>query len=1002
MLNIPFSPTFLRKAGLWSGGILAVIAAIGFLVVPAVLRPVLEQKISEAIHRTVSVRKLSFNPFALSLALRGVTINQRDSSEVMLSFDEFSVNLEAMSAVKRGLIVSSVRLVRPYVRIARNKDLTYSFSDLLAPAPAGQPAGKEPREPLRFSINNIEVQDGSADLFDAPRNTRHTVRNVNISVPFVSNLPYDLTSYVEPFFEATINNNAFVLRGKTRPFDESRETTVDVELKDLDLPYYLAYSPVPLNVRLLSGKLDVQVSIAFRQFKDRQPTVSLKGTVALKEVLLADREKKRLAELSRFSLSFLPSDLMTKTVHLSDISLVAPKLYVERDRNGELGIIKALVPEAPKRGGTPEAAAAEAPAAAAEAASLPIIDIDAVSMSDGMVLFTDLLPGAEQEQTEDAAGPARLRIDRMTLKGRSLSTRSKSKGAIELSLNINRTGFLRASGTLGLNPVDVDAQVNIGGLSLTPFQPYVARTTLLLLADGRVAAAGRAQVAREAGKGLSASFRGNASLDRLRVLDSRGGGDLLAWRSLRFEGIDAGSGPLRIRIGTIALSDLSAAIVVEEDGVLNLRKIIRKGPVAEKEPAGDKKQEPSPAEREQAPVAVAPPDISLRKVVVSNGKVGFVDKYVQPQYTAGLAGIEGMATGLSSREDVSADIALSALFDQYAPLSIAGKINPLRKELFVDVKTDFKDMELSTLTPYAGTYIGRAVEKGKLSLGLEYHIARKKLDAKNRILIDQLTLGEKIESPKATNLPVGLALSLLRDRKGEIRFDIPVSGEIDNPEFSVWRIVLQVLGNLLVKAATSPFALLGSLVSGGEELGYVEFDDGAATVAEQNRQKLNALAGVLYERPALKLEIAGYADPVKDGEALRADRMKSLIVEQKVRELSRAGVEPPPGSAQVSAEEYPVYLRKAYRSGKFSKPRNMFGIARDLPDAEMEQLLLASIQVTDGDLRQLAATRSRAVKELILKTQRVEPERVFLLEPKSLLPEQKEKLRNSRVDFTLK
>ena len=236
---------------------------------------------------------------------------------------------------------------------------------------------------------------------------------------------------------------------------------------------------------------------------------------------------------------------------------------------------------------------------------------------------------------------------------------------------------------------------------------------------------------------------------------------------------------------------------------------------------------------------------------------------------------------------------------------IAGKINPLGNELFVDIKADFKDMELSPLTPYSGTYIGNAIEKGKLSFGLQYHIVNKKLEAKNDIFIDQLTLGEKVDSPKATKLPVGLAISLLKDRKGEIRLDIPVSGEIDNPEFSVWRIVLQVLVNLLVKAATSPFALLGSLM-GGEELGYVEFDYGTSAVTEQNTKKIDTLVNALYERPALKLEITGYVDPTNDSEALRTGRMKSLIVAQKIKDLSQKDDQPvSPESVQISAAEYP-------------------------------------------------------------------------------------------------
>jgi hypothetical protein len=190
---------------------------------------------------------------------------------------------------------------------------------------------------------------------------------------------------------------------------------------------------------------------------------------------------------------------------------------------------------------------------------------------------------------------------------------------------------------------------------------------------------------------------------------------------------------------------------------------------------------------------------------------------------------------------------------------------------------------------------------------------------------------------------------------------------------------------------------------GGEELGYVEFDYGSSGVTEDNAKKLDTLVKALYDRPGLKLEIAGYVDPAKDSKALLANRMRNLIAAEKIKDLSRKGDQPvPPESVQVSAAEYPIYLKKAYKSGKFSKPRNIFGLAKDLPDAEMEKLLLASIQINDDDLRQLASQRARMIKDVILRPQKIEPERIFLLEPKSLTPEQKEKLRNSRVDFSLK
>jgi len=1006
MLSPSLSPSFLKKAGLWLGGTAAVIAVTGFLILPAVLRPVLEKKMSEALHRRVSVRSVYFNPFALSFALKGVAIGHRDGSGVMVSFDEFYVNLQAMSLVRRGLIVSGVRLVKPYVNVARNKDLTYSFTDLLAQSAAPVREKEEkPREPFRFSINNIEVKDGSADFLDGPKDTRHTVRNVNLSVPFLSNLPYDLESYVEPFFTATVNNTTIEFKGKTRPFEESRETTLDIDIRDVNLAYYLAYSPVPLRFRMLSGGLDAQATLSFKQFKDRSPVVSLKGTVALKDIKLADTQRKALVEFKRFSVSFLPSDLLAKEVHLSDVSLQGPKLTVDRDREGKLGIVAAFVVEKAKGGErAPEAAKAETPeeGTANETAAPPAVDIDALTLSDGTVVFTDWTPVAPADEEEEETEPVRLRIEKIGLTGAGLSTRKDRKGTLALSLSVNRKGFLRTSGSLGINPFAFETEVNIGEIGLSAFQPYIAQKADINLNDGRFFLQGNLRVLAGEGRSPFVFYRGSASVRGLDLLDDRNDEKILSWKQLAFDGIDAASTPLKVRIKTIALSEPAARIAIEDDGVPALKKVLRTAPASTGQPqeGGKNEAQPDPV---TPPAETGPaPDIAIGLVTLTKGRIDLIDDHIKPRYLASISDIEAKVTGLTSKKDIMADLSLRASLDGYAPFSLAGKVHPFKENLFVDLTADLKDLELSAFTPYSGTYIGRTVEKGKLVLGFRYHIVEKKLDAKNDIFIDQLTLGGSVDSPKATKLPVGLAISLLKDRNGEIRFDIPVTGEIDNPEFSVLRIVLKVLGNLLVKAATSPFALLGSLMGGGEELGYVEFDYGASDVTEQNRKKLETLVNALYQRPSLKLEITGLTDRSKDAEALAASRMKGLLVAEKMKDLSRRDdKQVRPGTMELTGEEYPVYLKKAYKSGKFPKPRNMFGIARDIPDAEMEKLLLESIQVSDGDLRELANQRARTVKELIVNSRKVEPERVYLLDPKGA-PELKEKLRNSRVDFSLK
>ena len=325
----------------------------------------------------------------------------------------------------------------------------------------------------------------------------------------------------------------------------------------------------------------------------------------------------------------------------------------------------------------------------------------------------------------------------------------------------------------------------------------------------------------------------------------------------------------------------------------------------------------------------------------------------------------------------------------------------LGKDLFLDMKASARDIELAPLSAYAVKYAGYGIQRGKLSLALKYGIENQKLSAENQIYLDQLTFGERVESPTATTLPVLLAVALLKDRNGVIDVNLPISGSLDDPRFSVGGIIFQVIGNLVVKAVTSPFALLGSLVGGGEELSFVEFTPGSAALAAGEQQKLGNLAKALTERPNLRLEITGRAAAEPDEAALKRAALDAKVRAQKFNELRRAGTAPAsPDAVTVDAAEYERFLRRAYGVEKLpDKPRNFLGIAKELPVPEMESLMLAHANIEKDDLQRLASSRAQTAKEWLMIEGKVPAERLFINAPVLAAPE---KGKPTRVDFGLR
>jgi hypothetical protein len=485
----------------------------------------------------------------------------------------------------------------------------------------------------------------------------------------------------------------------------------------------------------------------------------------------------------------------------------------------------------------------------------------------------------------------------------------------------------------------------------------------------------------------------------LATVDKLHAEDLVKWKSLELNNVDVGYNPMHVNIEEVALDEFYTRLIVDPEGKLNLQSIVAEK-ADEKGPPSKQDKEIAPPKEDKEPVM----SIKIDKVTLSKGHVNFTDKSIDPTYATDLVEIEGSVSGLTSEETELADVNLSGKLNNYAPLDISGKVNPLIEDLRADLKVAFKNVELSPMTPYTGKYVGYTVQKGKLSLDLEYHIDQRKLDSQNKVFLDQFTFGNKVESPDATGLPVKLGVSLLKNRNGEIDLDLPVSGELDDPEFSVGRIIFQMIKNLLVKAATSPFALLGAAFGGeGEELSALEFEYGRFEITPESQQKLDALTQALYDRPALSLEIEGHVDMEQDKEGLVQYLFDKQLKAQKHKDV--ANKDSPPISVDditIESEEYEKYLWKAYKEADFKKQRSVIGRTKKLEVPEMEQLLLEHINIEEDDLRLLAVQRGQRVKDYVLQSDKVETERVFLIEPQSLAPESKETLKDSRVDLRLK
>ena len=1165
----------LRLGLIWTAGVLVAFALLGFLIAPYLIRPVLERQLSEALDRQVTIARLDINPFALSATLHDVVVGERGGQgPPLMAIPELYVNSELFSVFRWAPVVNELKLSQPALNLVRNNDKTYNFSDLLDRALAG-PAGPPPG----FSVSNIQIVGGRIAFDDRPEHRQHQVTEINIGIPFLSSLPSQTEIKVQPQFSALVNGRPVAVSGETRPFLDTRETLLHWNLDDLPIATYVEYSPVPLPVKVESGRLAAKLDLAFVGHGSAPAQFTLAGTVRVTDLALAERSGAKLLRVPALDLDLARVDLVGDSAELRSLTVDGIELDVRRAASGELnlatlapagagpakktgagfrfragniavnhGIVRvadaSVKPEfastlsdvtvaitnlasasdqkanvtlsfatdkgahfshrgtlalAPVRAdgrleiagmkiaylypyyasalnlavddGTLDASTDLRFDGATSALSLSGLDAKATDLklrlpedkdplwrvpllavhggtvdvakrsiefesvegraavatvrrdADGGINFGRLVrtppPGAAPAAggeawrvetrkvtlddfaatitDETVTPPARIALSRVSLHAENLSNAPQAKGHASLQATVNKRGTVSLEGPVGKAPFAATLKLAAKNVDLVPFAPYISRSARIVLTGGNVSAQGAVELAT--GTPTRAGFKGDVTLGDIATLDEPNKADLLKWKTLALRGIDAQLEPLAVTVGDIALDDFFARLLLNENGEFNLQQLSRDRPPAAAPPTPT--AEPKTVEV-ATPPTTATTWLRLGKAKLSGGNIDFTDHFIRPNYSANLTGVAGTLSTLAF--DQPADIELHGNVQGSAPVEISGKINPLAQNLFLDIKASATDIDLPPMSPYSGKYVGYGIEKGKLSMKVSYLIDNRKLKAENSIILDQLTFGQKVESPDAIKAPVLLAVALLKDRNGVIQFDLPVGGSLDDPKFSVGGLVFRAIVNLIIKIVTSPFALLGSLGGGhGEELAYIEFAPGSAVLDQAGQAKVKAIAKALNDRPAIKLDVAGRVDPEQDREGLKRASLERQVKVQKFNDLVKAG-EPPPSvdAVEVPPAEYEALLTRAYKAADFPKPRNAIGFPKDLPRGEMEALLLANAKVSDEDLRSLAERRAQAVRSSLIAGEHVPDERVYLVAPRLDAQGVKDSGKPTRVDFALR
>jgi hypothetical protein len=954
-------------------------ALAGFVLVPWAARPRIEEALTILTGREARLTELKLNPFTLSATLGGFELTGTDAKP-LLSFSRAYANFQSLSYLFRGEYhFKELDLTDPYFRFQVNADGSFNIGDILnqISAETGPDQEQEPEpDPKHLRVDVLKINNGSISITDLSRSApfESVISPINFVIDGFhtsgeAEHPYTFSAASESGESISWEGN-FALA----PF----RSKGSFELTGFSLPKYEPFFDIVLLTDIVDGIM--RMTGRYDYVSGENGVIRLEdASVAIKNLqVVKGSDQSPVLSLADASISGVTMDHLARTLEVQSLQFSDGALHAQRFQGGQIDLHELLQPSLLEADVT-DTAADEEP----KPSTLPAFkyQIHSVSLQDFSFNLLD----------QTTAVPAELALEVVSLLLENIQSEAGAQLNISLDSGLRSGGSIQVNGTAEIQPLGADLNIAIGGLALDAGNPYLLQIADLQLAGGALDLTGHATFSQE-NQLSEGGFSGDLQLSALRVIDQNTGQDIATLTRLDMNTIETALEPMEVNIGSITLVEPRATLLIDEEGSINLKKALRIAP-EEAEVVTEAETETEVAEAAPAkPTGIVLPfPVSIGSITLEGAGAILTDRSVSPAVNLGLESLSGTISGLSSETLARADLDLSGTLVGGSQLAVSGKINPLIADRYSDVEMRFSDFNLTAVSPYSGKYAGYALDKGKLSFDLKYKISQAELTGENVMVIDQLTLGKQVDSEDALNLPIPLAISLMKDSNVVIEIDIPVNGNLNDPEFGFGRVISRAIVNILTKLITSPFSMLGSLVPGGADidLSQLTFTPASTELDQEAMKKLSLLADALIARPSLKLEIIGAAGGSAEMTQLKLMQLNEQLKTVRWRELQNAKknaisldevVLTQTERDRLVREEFARTFPETAQASKVAAGKTTEA-TQQLTPAQMESRLLETIEISQDELRQLATVRAEAVRSHLETSDNITPDRLFIAEP---------------------
>jgi len=953
---------------------LLIYALIGFLLMPVIVKPIIVDTLTEKLNRKTSLKSVQINPFYLSLTLHDLSVQSKHAGQ-LLGFEKLVINFQPTSLFKRVIAFDEISIIRPDIKVIKLSSGQFNFDDLIKQLLQTKSDGKESKpiddESWPMAIDKFRYVDGAVYFEDRSRLSefKSQVESISISLDDFSTRPGDGNLH---------QIKAQTLRGTTVRWEgefslSPLKSNGHFELLG-DLMVVSDYMQDQMQVKFNSGKLDVKTDYQF-ELSDKTSEFVVNNMLALvTDVDVSRKDDNKVLGWKRLNVDMAKLDLFNNKVIINEISTTGLYASITKDKNARIDFSDLFVLQNMSEDLQAKSIESDKHDIKSRDSHWDISIEKIISeKSDVVIIDESVTPLAQHEFAFKLIDIAHLKPF------------SDDDADFLISLKINNSGLLDIKGSA--KPISrlIDLNLQADSIALKNYQPYISEIIRADILNGKFSA--DLSVKADVLKKPALVINGDVSVSSLKMRDKKLKEKFLSWKLLTVNALTFEYPQQVVKVKKVSINQPYLRLVMNGGGETNIQKLLVEANTVKKESVEKKSKQKQSGLQAQ-----------VTNIRINNAKMDFSDNSLKPGFNAGIYQLKGNIRGLSSKQLSKAQVDLKGKVDKYAPVTIKGDINPLTRDKYTEIEMRFKGIELTTFTPYSGKFAGYKIEKGKLSLDLNYKLSKSVLVAENRVILDQLTLGEETDSEDATSLPINFALSLLKDSNGVIDFDLPIRGNIDEPDFQYGSLVWGALRNLIVGIVSSPFKALANLAgSDGGDLDYVIFSANSAQLSKTEINKLNLLAKALLQRPQLHLEIRGVASSLVDH-----DELAYFKVRQKLK------LKPQPLALDVNQNDmdeivdYYETISGLSADDLLPKKHNLTSAqsAKVIFDKALTEVLNKT-QITEEAYLQIARLRAEKIQQYLIEKGKVPSENIFLLDSSAQLANEFEDVQNAQLKLPL-